>query len=141
MTTQKTELGNLESVHTIAPVFLQRAAIVAVTSFIFFLLMLVAFSVWQKVGYFMLATAFLIVEIFTMIGWFTQRGTEFKIYENGFIYKKRSNLWSEIKSVFTSRKNKYEIILNTGEKFVLTEMIQNVEEIIKRIETEIAQRT
>jgi len=136
----KQDLGKLESVHGISPVFLQRAAVVAIISFVFFLAMLIAFSIRQNVGYFLLATAFLVVEIFTMIGWFSQRGTEFKIFENGFTYKKRSNLWNEVKSVSAKQKNKYEISLNNGEKFVLTEMIQGIEEVIKRIEREITKR-
>jgi hypothetical protein len=139
MVDQKSELGKLESVHRISPVFLQRAAIVAALSFFFFLAMIIAFSIRQNIGYFLLATAFLVVEIFTLIGWFSQRGAEFKIFENGFTYKKQVCGWNEIKSIAAGgQKLKYEIKKKNGEKIVLTEMIQGLDAIIKRIKAEIA---
>jgi hypothetical protein len=50
--TKTQELGKLKSVYGISPAYLQRAAIVAIVSFVFFLLMLVAFSLRQNIGYF-----------------------------------------------------------------------------------------
>ena len=146
MIEQKPELGRLESVRGISPVFLQRAAFVAVLSFLFFIAMLVAFSIRQNLGYFLLATAFLLVQLLTLFGWLAQRRTEFKIYENGFSYKKQVCLWDEIESIdgkMESRpvggaKINFEIRKTGGEKIVLTEAIQGVEEIIERINVKIA---
>lgn len=138
------ELGKLESVHPTSPVYLQRAAILAILSFVFFLAMIVAFTVWQNFMYFWMATAFLIIELFTLFGWFTQRRNEVRIYENGFKYKKQEWLWSDVKSISVtgeSPKIKAEILNNAGEKITLTEMIARVDLIIKRIQSEIAKRS
>lgn len=137
------QLGKLESVHPTSPVYLQRAAILAILSFVFFLAMITAFTVWQNFMYFWMATAFLIVELFTLFGWFTQRKNEVKIHENGFKYKKQEWLWSEIKSISVtgaSPKLKAEVLNSAGEKITLTEMIARVDLIIKRINAEIAKR-
>ena len=137
----KQDLGKLESVHVISPVFLQRAAIVAAISFVFFLIMIIAFYIRQNIGYFLLATAFLVIEIFTLIGWFIQRGTELKIYQNGLTFKKQICGWDEIESVSVAaalQKVKCEIKKHGGEKIVLTELIEGVNEVIRIIETKIA---
>jgi len=137
------ELGKLESVHPTSPVYLQRAAVLAILSFVFFLAMLVAFTVWQNFMYFWMSTAFLVVELFTLFGWFTQRKNEVKIYENGFKYKKQTWLWSDIKSISVTGENqklKGEVINKSGDKVVLTEMIAGVDLIFKRIKSEIAKK-
>lgn len=137
------ELGKLQSVHPTSPAYLQRAAILAILSFVFFLAMIIAFTVWQNFMYFWMATAFLIIQIFTLFGWFTQRKNEVKIYENGFKYKKQTWLWNEIESVSVSgehQKLKGEIVKTTGEKVVLTEMIAGVDRIIRRVQLEFSER-
>jgi hypothetical protein len=83
-------LGRLVSVHSTAPVFLQRAAIVAMVSFTFFLAMLLGFYVRHHFGYFLLATAFLV------LGWWMQKRNILKIYENGISYKKFTIRWDEV---------------------------------------------
>ncbi len=50
-----------------SPAHLQRAAFMAVLSFLFFLAMMIAFYVRQSMLYFLLASAFLIIYIFTMV--------------------------------------------------------------------------
>ncbi len=49
------------------PAHAQRAAFIAVLSFLFFLAMMAAFYILQSMLYFLLATAFLIVYFVTMI--------------------------------------------------------------------------
>lgn len=49
------------------PAQVQRAVFIAVLSFMFFLAMMFALYIRQSVSYFLLATAFLIVYIVTMI--------------------------------------------------------------------------
>jgi hypothetical protein len=51
----------------VSPGHIQRAVFIAVLSFLFFLAMMLAFYIWQSMLYFLLATAFLIVYIVTMI--------------------------------------------------------------------------
>lgn len=53
--------------HPDSPAQLQRAAFVAVLSFLFFLAMMLLFYIRQSFLYFLLATAFLIVYIVMMI--------------------------------------------------------------------------
>jgi hypothetical protein len=132
------DLGKLQSVHGIAPAYLQRAVIVAVLSFVFFLVMLVAFSIRQNFGYFLLSTAFLIVYLFTMFGWLMLRKNIVKIYENGLSYKNFTARWDEIETVETKRttgaKINCEISRATGEKVVLSEAISDIEYVIRIIE-------
>jgi len=97
-TTQK-DLGKLLSTHTIAPVYIQRAAVVAIVSFVFFLLMLIVFYVRQQIGYFILSTAFLVVYVFTLVGWVMQRRNVVSVYEGGLKYKKFSAAWGEIEAI------------------------------------------
>jgi len=78
---------------------MQRAAIVAVVSFVFFLAMLIVFYVRQHIGYFALSTAFLVVYIFTLVGWVMQRRNVVRVYEGGLRYKKFSAAWGEIVAI------------------------------------------
>ncbi len=91
-------LGKLISTHGTSPAFLQRAAIVAGLSFVFFFVMLVAFYLRQQIGYFILSTAFLVVNLFTLIGWLMQKRNVAKVYENGFRYRKTIVFWDQISS-------------------------------------------
>lgn len=137
------QLGKLESVYPTSPVYLQRAAVLAVLSFIFFLAMLVIFSYLKNILYFLLATAFMIVHLFTLFGWFTQRKNVVKIYENGFSFKKKSWFWNDLETVSVRQnqnKIRGEIKNKTGEKIVLTEAVSGIDSILKRINAEIARR-
>ena len=92
-------LGRLTSSHRTSPMFVQRAAIVALVSFSFFLVMLAAFYVRPQIGYFVLATAFLVVDLFTLIGIWMQKRNVVNIHENGIAYKKFRAAWDEIDAV------------------------------------------
>jgi hypothetical protein len=143
------QLGARQSIHGVAPAFLQRAAIVAIVSFVFFLLMLAAFSLRQNIGYFLLATAFLIVQLVTLFGWITQKRAELTIYENGFVYKKHVCQWDEIQSLEIKQEHRLlggdkigcRIEKMGGGKILLTETIANLESILLRIDAEIAKRS
>jgi hypothetical protein len=145
MSADEKQLGALVAVYGIAPASLQRAAIVAIVSFLFFLLMLVVFSLRQNVGYFLLATAFLIVQLFTLFGFFSAKRLVFKEFVNGFTYKKHVCRWDEIESIDVREENKLiggakincEIKKTTGEKIVLTEAIYGIETIVKKVRAEI----
>jgi hypothetical protein len=45
-------LGKLQAVYGTSPAYLQRAAMTAIISFVFFLAMLFVFSIRQNIGYF-----------------------------------------------------------------------------------------
>ena len=138
-------LGKLEAVYGTSPVYLQRAAIMAVISFVFFLAMLFVFSVRQNIGYFLLATAFLIVQIFTLFGWVTQSRSRLEIFENGFAYRKKNCRWDEIATldVKTGKSGQIscEITEKNGEKVYLSEVIHRIEEAVRRIKEKSAGRT
>lgn len=93
------DLGRPLSVHPTAAAYVQRAAIVAILSFIFFLLMLAGFAIRQNFGYFLLASAFLVVYLFTMFGWWVQKRSVLTIHENGVSYKNLKSTWENIAAV------------------------------------------
>lgn len=130
------EFGKLESTHGIAPAFLQRAVIVAVLSFLFFMAMMLGFYLRQNIGYFLLASAFLLVYVLTMFGWLMMRKYNVKIYENGITYKKFEAVWSEIENVemkIAGSKINLKICKKGGETINLSEAIDGIQHIIKRV--------
>ncbi len=147
MIEQNANLGKLVSVHGISPAFLQRAMIVVLLSFVFFLATLAAFYAWQKFGYFLLSTAFLIVYIVTMFSWVMVRKSVLKIYENGFSYKNFKARWEEIEKIdvkmisrlLGSEKITCEITKINTEKVVLSEAIQDILDVIETIDDKMAE--
>ena len=109
------DLGNLISSHGVSPVFLQRAAIVAIVSFLFFLTTLLLFYVQQSIAYFILSTAFLAVYVFTMIGWVLQKRNVVSIFEKGIARKAFAARWDEIKSVTADAETGITIVKDDGE--------------------------
>lgn len=57
----------------VQPAQLQRAVFIAVLSFFFFMAMMLAFYVRQSILYFLLASAFLVVYIVTMVSFVKMR--------------------------------------------------------------------
>lgn len=92
-------LGELVSRHRIAAHTLQRAAIVAAVSLIFFLAMLAAFVARGNFGYFALAAAFLTVYIFALVGLMVRRRKVVSVFKNGICYGNFSAVWADIVSV------------------------------------------
>jgi Ca2+/Na+ antiporter len=136
------KLGKLIAAFGIAPAYLQRTVIVAILSFLFFLVTMMMFSWWQNFLYFFLATAFLIVYLLTMFGWLMLRKNILKIYENGLSYRKFTARWDEIAAIETKSKNGKttgEIRKTKGEKIVLSDTIYEVEKALKIIESKVAQ--
>ncbi len=60
-------MGNELEKTPVSPAHFQRAVFIAVLSFMFFLAMMFAFYIRQSMLYFLLATAFLILYIVTMV--------------------------------------------------------------------------
>ena len=61
--------------------------------------MLVVFYLRQQIGYFLLSTAFLVVYVFTLIGWLIQKRNVVDVHENGLKYKKFNAAWVQIQSI------------------------------------------
>ena len=93
------QLGKLVTVHTLAPEHVQRAVFIAVLSFVFFLAMMVMFYIRENVLYFLLASAFLVVYVITLLSWIVQRRSVVKVFQNGISFKKQAALWDEISGV------------------------------------------
>ncbi len=127
-------LGKLISTHGTSPAYLQRAAIITALSFVFFMVMLVAFYVRQHIGYFALSTAFLVVYVLTLITWVIQKRSLVSVYENGIRYKKFSGSWDEIESgtIRDDGRNHKSIDLqkNRREKVSIPSSIQGFDRIL-----------
>ena len=95
----KEELGKPVAIFPLAPAYIQRAVILIVLSFLFFMAMMFTYYIRASGLYFLLATAFLILYLVTLISFVTQRKTQLKIFENGFAYKTVSVLWTEMTTV------------------------------------------
>jgi hypothetical protein len=143
------QLGKLESVHGISPVFKQRAFILATISFTFFVAMVVGFLIRPGFVFVLLGTAFLVVSLFTLLGWFGQRNLEFKLFENGFSYKEFVCVWNEIESMNLKVESrllsgaKIECLVRKigGQEIVLTDVIDNIEYLVETIDAKMPEQT
>jgi hypothetical protein len=105
---------------------------VAVVSFVFFLAMLIVFYIREHIGYFLLSTGFLVVYVFTLIGWVMQKRNVVGVYENGLKYKKFQAAWQEIASVEANR-NGLEIAKNKREKTLIPPSVVGYEQIVRAV--------
>ena len=87
------------AVHATAASFVQRAAVVALLSFAFFFGMLIVFLVRQQIGYLILAAAFFVLNLFTLVGFLVQRRNVVSVFEKGLRYKNFTAGWNEIVSI------------------------------------------
>jgi hypothetical protein len=99
----RSSLGKLIAVHAVSPVHQQRAAVVAGMSFLFFLAMMFLVYVRGHFGYFLLSTAFLVVFVFTMIGWWMQRRNVVEVFDRGLTFKQFIAMWTQITAVERDR--------------------------------------
>jgi len=101
MSEERRELGRLVAVYGPSAQALQRAVIVAVLSFLFFLAMMFTFYLRQSILYFLLATAFLIVYLVMMFSLFSMKRATVRVFERGLEYRKHILNWHEISGVGT----------------------------------------
>ncbi|HQU91814.1 MAG TPA: hypothetical protein PLK77_05925 [Pyrinomonadaceae bacterium] len=123
------KLGKLIAVHPTSPALLQRAAIVAVLSFLFFVLNLIFYRVWQSLAYFILATCFLVVHVFTMIGWWMQKRNAASIYANGLVYRKREIFLDEIVKVDTMSDGGLKVALAGQDELTIPASVHGLDRI------------
>lgn len=81
------------------PAHVQKAAFVAVLSFLFFLGSMVLFYARESLLYFLLASAFLVIYLITMLSWMMQRKNVVQVFEGGFSYRSEQARWDEIAEV------------------------------------------
>jgi hypothetical protein len=132
-------LGKLISKHPTAPAYVQRAAIVALLSFVFFLAMLFVFLMRQQAGYLILAAAFLVVNIFTLIGFLMQRRNVVRVFENGISYGKAKIEWKSVKTIQSEEKNGLTVVANDGTAISIPKTISGFESLAKHILTKVEQ--
>jgi hypothetical protein len=92
-------LGKLVAVYPMSPAHIQRAAFVAVLAFLFFIGSMVLFYIRESPLYFLLASAFLVIYLVTMLSWMMQRKNVVQVFEGGFSYKSKQASWEEIGEV------------------------------------------
>ena len=107
---------------------MQRAAIVGVLSLLFFFATLIAFYIRQDFPFFLLATAFLIVYVFTMIGWWMQKRNALYIYDRGITYRKFSAEWVSIVG-FESNQDGLTVTTAKGETATISRSIAGIDQV------------
>jgi len=120
------KLGRLIGTYPTAPAFIQRAAIVAVASFLFFLAMLLAFSLREQMLYLVLAAAFFVVNIFTLVGFVMQRRNEVKVFENGLTYRTKEVGWRDLVSTEIDPSGQLNLQTKQPSTIVIPKTIANI---------------
>ncbi|MGH9946343.1 MAG: hypothetical protein ACRD6X_04015 [Pyrinomonadaceae bacterium] len=129
--------GKLVFAHQIEARYVQRAAIVAILAFLFFLAMLVAFLFRQHFGYLILAAAFFVVNIFTLIGFMMQRRNVVKIFENGLSYGKTRAEWQTIESVKYENADGLKVVLTDSTTIAIPKTISGLSNLAEHIKSRI----
>lgn len=128
-------LGKFVQVHTTSPKHMQRSVTVAVVAFAFFMIMMVAFYARQWFVYFLLATAFLIVNLLTLAGIWLQKRNRVRLYENGLIYKKDAVLWTEITRLRLDPTSGLELEMADGRTLNIPAVIEGLSRIATHIDS------
>ena len=122
------DLGKLIALHAASPAYLQRAAGVAILSLLFFLITIALFYLRQWIGYFVLATGFLVVNLFTLAGFWRQRRSVLRIYESGFSYRGEDFRWADIVVIEPGRSSGLRIKREDGIWVSIPDSIDRYEE-------------
>lgn len=127
------DLGKLVTIHAASPAYLQRAAGVAILSLLFFLITIALFYLRQWIGYFVLATGFLVVNLFTLAGFWRQRRSVLRIYESGFSYRGEDFRWAHIVKIEPGRSSGLRVKREDGIWVSIPDSIDRYEEVAKLI--------
>jgi hypothetical protein len=119
-------LGRALSTHGVDPALLQRGVFIVVLSLLFFLGTMLLYYWRQGLGYFLLATAFLVIYLVTMFSFVMLRRYVVTIYEAGFIYRGRKVSWRNIDNVSPTG----EIIVKDGKPINLPRSLRNFGDIL-----------
>lgn len=85
--------------------------------------MMMFFSIRQNFVYFLLAAAFFIVEVFTLLGLFAHRRNVLKVFENGICYKKQCVGYDEISSAMLDDKGLTVMLIEDPNKIMKSDRI------------------
>ena len=114
---------------------MQRAVFIAVLSFLFFLAMMFAFYLRQDIGYFLLASVFLVIYLLMMFSWVMKRRSVVEIYENGLKYSRHTLRWDEISAVSDDGT------IDTADRdktFSLPKSLNNLQDVVRLIRAKIS---
>lgn len=123
---QEPTLGKLVNTYPTAPAFVQRAAVVAIVSFLFFLAMLIAFGLRSQMLYLVLAAAFFVVNIFTLIGFVMQRRNVVTVSQRGLTYKNSRVEWADLVSVEIDPSGQLNLQTRQPSTIVIPKTIANI---------------
>lgn len=135
MRKKEKHLGSFECDFSISPLYLARVIFVAALSFVFFLAMLLGFYVREQIGYFILSSAFLVVYLLTMFGWFVLKRQKLKIHELGISYRRAKILWNEITNIEDLDERSFLIEGSDGSALQISDAVSEsakVREIVRR---------
>ena len=118
-----------------APAHLQRAVFIVVLSFIFFLAMMFAYYIRQNLLYFLLASAFLLLYLVTLVSFAMHRKNVVEVYEKGLKYKSQQVEWGDITAVDEDAK----VTLAGGRSITLPKMVVNADKLIDTIRSRSAE--
>ena len=127
------ELGRLVSTYGTSAVYLQRAAVVVVLSFLFFLLTLILYNMWGDIVYFLLSSAFLILHVFTLVGWWMRKRDVVRLYENGIAFRKFRATWGQIVRVEARADTGVTITKQGGQTATLGRSVAEIGKIARTI--------
>ena len=84
----------------------------------------------------MFTVAFLVIELLSVFSLISRRKNVLSLYEQGFTYNKITCRFAEIAKLETNFGGKIncEILINSGEKIVLNDSIDGIEDVVKMIE-------
>ena len=68
-------------------------------SFLFFIAMMFGVYARGHFGYFVLSTAFLVVFVFTVIGWWMQKRNAVEVFDRGLTFRRFITTWGELMRV------------------------------------------
>lgn len=106
-------------------------------SLFFFLAMMLLVYLRGHFGYFLLSTAFLVVFIFTTIGWWMQRRNVVEVFDRGLAFRKFTAAWDQITEV--ERSPDGALRLKKNDKAVIT--IPKALDALDRLEAHIRDRS
>ena len=129
MRKKEKQLGSLERTFEINPLYLARVTFVAARSFLFFLGMLLGFYMRAQIGYFILSSAFLIVYLLTMFGWFVLKRQKLEIREKGISYRRIKLFWDEVSAVDQINGKSFYIRSSDGSRLEISDSVADWEKV------------
>src|SRR6476620_12706152 len=83
---------------------------------------MVLFYLRDSILYFLLASAFLVIYLVTMLSWVMQRKNVVQVFEGGFSYRSKQASWNEISDV----RNDGTIVLKDDKQVVISPAIDGL---------------